>query len=845
VCWKRLGVQTPGKSLRRCATGSLGGLLLGAAACAALLPAAARAEPSSAQPRNNFGSVGLIEMPSARMAPDGELGVGGSYFENTQHYNLTFQALPWLETAFKYSGLQHFDRDFPVFYDRSFGIKARLWNEGDILPSVAVGINDLIGTGVYSGEYVVATKQFGPVDATLGMGWGRLATANTIKNPLRLVSSIFDNRVNDTTGVGQFTTGRYFRGPNAGIFGGAVWHTPIDNLSLVAEYSSDSYTLERARGTFTPRGQYNLGLSYQAFDSLSVGLNWLYGRSIGFNLALQMDPTKDVYSQRLGPPPLPIHERTPEEQQAALNRLVDTRNGTRIVRTRGSSGALVDALWDGIPALDTAAVRGRTLLVTLPGSNWRAACDAAMRAVIAYGANIDSIEVAQPGSRAQRCPAIPSPAVLTPALLVNRIDGSMLENAGLSEISPLTMDASPVTRQDALARIKADVGKQQITLEALSLTQSEVIIYYYNGHYFHEREAVDRLVRLLMADAPPEIESFRIISTQQGRAQREFDILRAPTERRASQSDNFGILDDGNSTTPAPLDNPVLAAAAHEAFPRFGWSISPQFRQQLFDPSNPFAIQFLAAADATVQLTPQISLFGEVEANIYSNFITGRPPDSVLPHVRTDFQRFFTQGKNGIGALEADYDFRLAPTVYAAIRGGYLESMFGGIGGEILWRPEGQRWALGADLYGVEERNFDRLFGFQSYRVITGHVAVYYASPWYDLNFSVLAGRYLAGDNGLTMQISRSFDTGVEIGVFATKTNVTAAQFGEGSFDKGIFIRIPVNWALPIPTQQQFGLDLRPVQRDGGQRLLGDIRLYDRTRRSSYGQVVGTTLNVN
>src|ERR1019366_1674156 len=147
---------------------------------------------------------------------------------------------------------------------------------------------------------------------------------------------------------------------------------------------------------------------------------------------------------------------------------------------------------------------------------------------------------------------------------------------------------------------------------------------------------------------------------------------------------------------------------------------------------------------------------------------------------------------------------------------------------------EDQRWALGVDGYEVWQRNFDRLFGLQNYHVFTGHVSLYYASPWHDLNFMLSAGQYLAGDRGLTFQVTRRFSTGVEIGAFFTKTNVSSAQFGEGSFDKGIIIRIPLSWALPIETQGQWGIDLGPVQRDGGQRLYGDAALFDETRRTSF-----------
>ena len=152
-------------------------------------------------------------------------------------------------------------------------------------------------------------------------------------------------------------------------------------------------------------------------------------------------------------------------------------------------------------------------------------------------------------------------------------------------------------------------------------------------------------------------------------------------------------------------------------------------------------------------------------------------------------------------------------------------------------RPRGQRWAIG-DLYGVWQREFDRLFGLQPYRQVTGHVTVYYASPWYDLDFQFRAGQYLAGDRGVTLEVTRRFSTGIEIGAFVTKTNVSSANFSEGSFDKGIIIRIPINWIAPINTQSQVALDLRPVQRDGGQVLGGDATLYEETRRASQSEIV-------
>jgi len=782
----------------------------------------------------------MIDMPSARLAPDGDLSFGASYFQNTQRYDLGFQALPWLETDIRYSGLDHFNSQYPVYWDRSFAIKARLWQETDIFPAVALGIDDLIGTGVYSGEYLVGSKQFGNLDFSLGIGWGRLGSTSLFKNPFALVFPSFANdRATDTAG-GTSTFNTLFHGATSGLFGGVTWQTPIKNLSFIAEYSSDEYTLEASRGNFRPLNQMNYGLSYRVTDTIALGLDWLYGRSIGGNVSFEMDPTRDV-PQRIGalpPPPSPI--RSAKQQQEALDLMLDGRDrrGTAAPEQFGSNAELVDALWRENGDLIDVTVQGQRLFVTMAGGDPAHTCRAVARTVGLYSLTMTAVSVSN-GSNHLSCPVAPSPALaLLSPNIGSQINATMLSQA-ITPAAFITIDATIEPEPDAkaaIAHIRADAKQQRITIDAINVSGAELVVYYTNSNYFSEANALDRLTRVLMTDASPQIEKFRLIAVLEDVPQREFDVLRAPAERSFAQD---GKLDFSNNVTsgPAPMENPVLSAAARETYPKFSWDIFPQFRQELFDPSNPLGVQLLAGASGTAELLPGLSVNGEVEANIWDNFSTNRPSDSLLPHVRTDFAQYFTQGKNGIGDLEGDYNFRISPDVFAVVRAGYLESMFAGVGGEMLWRPEEQRWALGGDLYEVQQRDFDRLFGLQSYRVLTGHVSLYYASPWYGLNFIVRAGQYLAGDRGITFEMSRRFSTGVEIGAFFTKTNVSAAQFGEGSFDKGIILRIPIGWVAPIDTQNELGTILRPVQRDGGQELAGDAILYEETRRTSTGEI--------
>jgi len=110
--------------------------------------------------------------------------------------------------------------------------------------------------------------------------------------------------------------------------------------------------------------------------------------------------------------------------------------------------------------------------------------------------------------------------------------------------------------------------------------------------------------------------------------------------------------------------------------------------------------------------------------------------------------------------------------------------------------------------------------------VTTGHVTIYCKPDIYNLLVKLSVGQYLARDRGATLDVSRQFDSGVRIGLFATKTNVSAAEFGEGSFDKGAYITIPLDLFFASSTRREAGFTFRPLTRDGGQMVYDGPELY-------------------
>jgi len=137
---------------------------------------------------------------------------------------------------------------------------------------------------------------------------------------------------------------------------------------------------------------------------------------------------------------------------------------------------------------------------------------------------------------------------------------------------------------------------------------------------------------------------------------------------------------------------------------------------------------------------------------------------------------------------------------------------------------------VGVEANWVKQRDFDQRFSFRDYSVATGHASFYYM--WGEerrVVTALSAGRYLAKDWGATLAVSRAFDNGVTMGAYATKTDVSSKDFGEGSFDKGIYVSVPFDFLLPRSTRARANFAWNPLYRDGGARLARSYGLYQMT----------------
>ena len=234
---------------------------------------------------SDFGTIGLIDIPTARMSADGILTTTAAIQSRTNSYAITYQATPWLEGTFRYTGFT----DTNYAYDRNYEAKLRLWEENDYLPQVAIGIRDLVGTGLWGSEYVVASKKHNNFDITLGVGWGRLAGKGDFRNPLILLSDAFKDRTKDVSFGGQLSSGTFFSGKEAGIFGGITYQFDSYPISLMLEYNPDQYDFEVSRGGREPDSPISAGVKWDATPQLSLTVSRQHDQEWGIHLSAKLD----------------------------------------------------------------------------------------------------------------------------------------------------------------------------------------------------------------------------------------------------------------------------------------------------------------------------------------------------------------------------------------------------------------------------------------------------------------------------------------------------------------------------------------------------------------------------
>lgn len=663
---------------------------------------------------SEWGGIGLLQTPTARMAEDGDIAFTASHNSPYSRYNLTLQPFSWLEGSFRYinvSNLRYGETSLSGdqnYKDKSIDFKVRFWRETRWTPDLAFGVRDLGGTGFFSSEYLVASKNFGPIDASVGLATGYIGNRGDFSNPLGAIDDRFKERrpiagsnIND---AGKFGVSNMFKGP-VGIFGGITYQTPWDPLLVKVEYDGNDYRREPRRNNLKQSTPVNIGLVYAPNRNVELTAAWERGEAAMFSLTL-----------------------------------------------RGNPG---------------------------------------------------------------HAPSAPKPFDPPPT----RIDRSALANQG----------ASSATQPDWKS-VAGDIDENAgFRVDSISRRGSELVIDGYQNRYASAAKGMGRAARILGNTLDDSYDWYTFRTTRLGMPTVDMSIKRETIE---AYLQGAASEDDLRRSTEISAPTAIRTDTLYQAGSRpWGGGFSFGYRQNLGGPDGFILYQVSANASGSIFFRPNVWLTGSLSANVINNYDKFRyDAPSNVPRVRTDIRRYLNTSDLTMPNLQFNIAGRLGKDLYGIAYAGYLEWMYAGVGGELLYRPMGESWAVGANLNHLRQRDFNQHFGLRDYRITTGHATLYYSFDAQErVVGSLSVGRYLAGDYGATINVARIFDNGMSMGAYVTKTDMSARDFGEGSFDKGIYFSIPFDSILPRSTRGSATINWAPLIRDGGAMMGRKYSLYSIT----------------
>ncbi len=255
---------------------------------------------------NSFGQTGLIQTPSAKTK--GEDSIFFTFNNNPmwKYGSLTVTPYNWLEASYFYyrpRDLSWVPGSKINYLDKGFNVKFSYKSKRSNFPTLAIGLDDIGGTGYFAREYMVSTFDRNRFNFTIGMGWGKFNNISNFSNPLGSINKKFDIRgpsENFDSG-GNFALDTWFRG-DASMFGGVeiyipktkgiklkLEHDPFDYLNFSAQNRSDADIRLRNKDS-----NLNLGISIPINDFFNLEASFIKGNTfnLSFNIGANFNNVK-------------------------------------------------------------------------------------------------------------------------------------------------------------------------------------------------------------------------------------------------------------------------------------------------------------------------------------------------------------------------------------------------------------------------------------------------------------------------------------------------------------------------------------------------------------------------
>ena len=645
---------------------------------------------------NSIGQTGLIHLPTGSLQKEGTVGITIGNSSLNKFISVVGTPFSWLEASFFYHRPQNTlfrGNNKKQYLDKGFNLKLGFNYRGIDL---AIGLDDIAGTGYLSREYIAATfNNNNNIVLTLGLGTGAFSKDHPYKNPIPgfkdRPKSLFSTSQNTAGGEVDFNS--FFKGP-VGLFGGVEIYSPIiPGLAFKIESNPFDYEGQRgflAGGIPTQKSivrrkkekDFNYGIYYQFKNDFTLSVSQIKGNSFDIMLSKKFNfnsPKKAVKPQQVK-----------LVSKVSDNKLAFYQNILRNLEK--------DNLF-----LQSAELDGNDLKLGIVNNKYN-----------------DPIKVFEHTK-----------------IVVTNI--SKAQNIPLSNLTVTNINSG---------------------METASMTA----------------KAINRL-------NPHKIGYVKIAKPKNDTKDYDFQTILS--------------------------------------FPEFYNTVEPEFIYRYADPTRFFAGGIDVKLNSEIKFRPDIYLTTAISYQLWNSFERLRyyPDSPYLPHVRTDVVKYLNNRPDlYLNSLQLDKLGKIMNGHYLKLSAGMYEMMFGGYGVEYLWKPFKSTLTVGVSLYAVKQRDFKQRLSFSDYEITTGHANFIYFQPETGLTADLSIGQYLAGDKGYTFDLSRRFKSGFKMGAYFTRTNISKIEYGEGSFDKGLYFEMPFS-VFSGGKKDLTKITIQPLTRDGGAKL--------------------------
>ena len=269
--------------------------------------------------------------------------------------------------------------------------------------------------------------------------------------------------------------------------------------------------------------------------------------------------------------------------------------------------------------------------------------------------------------------------------------------------------------------------------------------------------------------------------------------------------------------------------ALKESYPIINNNIAPRIRNFIAARESFYHGGIFLEDNIEIIFSKNLFFLGNFKISLYDNFDNlYLPPIDTYPNqVRSDVKKYLNAIGDGpvIGRFEVNYFNSINKKHFFRLSSGIYEDMFGGYGLEYIYFPEGNLFSYGLEYFNLRKRDYAMNFSFKEYQNDISRVFINLRDPLSQININLSYGEYLAGDMGYTLELSRRMKNGIEMGVFFSRTDVPADLFGEGTFDKGIRLKIP--FSIFNEPQNLASYEWRPLTKDPAALLIKSISLHD------------------